>query len=90
MGFTAPVPLQTEMAAPESKYSQSPYLDEEVAAGELPPVEERLPTNPLVVVAGVISEVNDLPDLEIGEYEGVMRFAHPSPDMNPRCRHHAD
>ena len=71
------------MAAPESKYSQSPYLDEEVAAGELPPVEERLPTNPLVVVAGVISEVNDLPDLEIGEYGGVMRFAHPGPDMNP-------
>jgi peptide/nickel transport system substrate-binding protein len=71
-----------EMAAPEGKYSQSPYLDEQVASGELPPVEDRLPTNPLVVVAGVISEVNDLPDLEIGEYGGVMRFAHPSPDVN--------
>ena len=71
-----------EMAAPEGKYSQSPYLDEQVASGELPPVEDRLPTNPLVVVAGVISEVNDLPDLEIGEYGGVMRFAHPDPDMN--------
>ena len=70
-----------EMAAPESKYSQSPYLDARVAAGELPPVDERLPTNPLVVTAGVISEVNDLPDLEIGEYGGVMRFAHPSPDV---------
>ena len=71
-----------EMAAPEGKYSQSPYLDEQVASGELPPVEDRLPTNPLVVVAGVISEVDDLPDLEIGEYGGVMRFAHPSPDVN--------
>lgn len=71
-----------EMAAPESKYSQSPYLDEQVASGALPPVDERLPTNPLVVTAGVISRVEDLPDLEIGEYGGVMRFAHPSPDVN--------
>jgi len=71
-----------EMAAPESEYSQSPYLDARVAAGELPPVDERLPTNPLVVTAGVISEVDDLPDLEIGEYGGVMRFAHPSPDVH--------
>ena len=72
-----------EMAAPESKYSQSPYLDEQVASGALPPVDERLPTNPLVVTAGVISQVEDLPDLEIGEYGGVMRFAHGGPDWNP-------
>ncbi len=71
-----------EMAAPESEYSQSPYLDARVAAGELPPVDERLPTNPLVVTAGVISQVEDLPDLEIGQYGGVMRFAHPSPDVH--------
>ena len=72
-----------EMAAPESEYSQSPYLDARVAAGELPPVDERLPTNPLVVTAGVISQVEDLPDLEIGQYGGVMRFAHGGPDWNP-------
>ncbi len=82
----APPPAEAEepaadMAAPESKYSQSPYLDAQVASGALPPVEERLPTNPLVVVAGVISEADDLPELEIGEYGGVMRFAHPSPDI---------
>ncbi|MDE0671690.1 MAG: ABC transporter substrate-binding protein, partial [Caldilineaceae bacterium] len=72
-----------DMAVPESKYSQSPYLDEQVASGALPPVDERLPTNPLVVVAGVISEVSDLPDLEIGEYGGVMRFSSSRPDDNP-------
>ncbi len=72
-----------DMAAPESKYAQSPYLDEQVAAGELPPVEERLPINPLVVVPGIVSEVNDLPELEIGEYGGVMRFGHPAPNWNP-------
>ena len=30
----------------ESEYSQSPRLDARVEAGELPPVEERLPENP--------------------------------------------
>ena len=32
----------------EGEYSQSPYLDDLVASGELPPVEERLPENPTV------------------------------------------
>ena len=82
------VPAEAEPAADaaadaDSKYSQSPSLDAMVASGELAPVEERLPINPLVVVPGVISEVNDLPELAIGEYGGVMRFAHPSPGWNP-------
>lgn len=62
------------------KYAQSPYLDEQVASGALAPVDERLPVNPLVVVPGIVSEVDDLPELQIGEYGGVMRFAHPNPD----------
>lgn len=67
----------------EGKYAQSPYLDDQVASGALAPVEERLPVNPLVVVPGIVSEVDDLPELQIGEYGGVMRFAHPNPDWNP-------
>jgi peptide/nickel transport system substrate-binding protein len=46
------VPVQaTEAApaAPASKYSEAPMLAEMVAAGQLPPVEERLPSDPLVV-----------------------------------------
>ena len=51
-------------------YSQSPFLDERVASGELPPVEERLP------------KVTKLPDeilpeyltYENGTYGGTMRF----------------
>ena len=35
----------TAMAQP---YTQSPYLDARVASGELPPVEERLPDEPMV------------------------------------------
>ncbi|MGI6207745.1 MAG: ABC transporter substrate-binding protein [Anaerolineae bacterium] len=38
-----------ETSAPASKYQEAPSLAEKVAAGELPPVEERLPLEPLVV-----------------------------------------
>ncbi len=74
---------EPEMVESDSTYAQSPYLDEQVASGELAPVEDRLPLTPLVVVPGIVSEVNDLPELQIGEYGGVMRFAHPNPDWNP-------
>ena len=42
-----------------SRYQEAPMLRERVQAGELPPVEERLPDEPLVV---------DVP--EVGEYGG--------------------
>ena len=34
--------------AQDMMYSEAPMLAERVAAGELPPVEERLPSNPKV------------------------------------------
>lgn len=46
-------------------YSEAPELAEQVAAGTLPPVEERLPENPLVLE----------PIEGIGEYGGVWRSA---------------
>ncbi len=42
-----------------SSYQESPMLRERVEAGELPPVDERLPDEPLVV---------DVP--QVGEYGG--------------------
>jgi peptide/nickel transport system substrate-binding protein len=44
-----------------SQYSEAPQLSEQVEAGALPPVDERLPENPLVV----------LPVKSIGEYGGT-------------------
>ena len=35
--------------AQDMMYQEAPMLAEQVAAGELPPLEERLPPNPLVV-----------------------------------------
>ncbi|NPV07622.1 MAG: ABC transporter substrate-binding protein [Anaerolineae bacterium] len=41
--------VPTAEAAPVSKYSEAPSLAAKVAAGELPPVEERLPSDPMIV-----------------------------------------
>ncbi len=61
----------------QASYSQAPILDPLVASGELPPVEERLPENPLLV------EVVE----ETGQYGGVWRQAFLGPsDANSYVR----
>jgi len=52
-----------------SRYNEAPMLAALVEAGELPPVDERLPANPQIVE----------PWHEIGEYGGVYTMACPSP-----------
>jgi peptide/nickel transport system substrate-binding protein len=66
-----------EPPAPVSMYNEAPMLQDMVTAGELPPVEERLPENPLVI------QVTD----SIGEYGGIWRrgFIGPS-DYNNYVR----
>ena len=48
-----------QQANESGRYQEAPMLRERVEAGELPPVEERLPDEPLVV---------EMP--EVGEYGG--------------------
>ncbi|MBZ0303553.1 MAG: ABC transporter substrate-binding protein [Anaerolineae bacterium] len=62
LGLLAAVPLG---AQDMMTYQEAPMLAEKVAAGELPPVEGRLPENPLVVE----------PVESVGEYGGVWRRA---------------
>lgn len=64
-------------AEPASKYQEAPMLKEMVDKGELPPVDERLPENPLVIP---VTE-------SIGQYGGVWRrgFIGPS-DYNNYVR----
>jgi len=50
-------------AAPTSKYKEAPALAEQVKAGKLPPVADRLPTNPMVIK----------PNDSIGQYGGRWR-----------------
>ena len=65
----AAVALALPWAAVSQQYSESPMLAAQVAAGELPPVEERLPPNPYVNV--------DAP--EVGTYTTtVMTLPHES------------
>jgi len=64
-------------------YSEAPELAEMVAAGDLPPLEERLAEQPFVVGPGVLINESDLPDWQPGVYGGVLRFAHSVANWNP-------
>ncbi len=46
---TAAPPSEEAPAAATGRYSEAPMLAERVAAGELPPVEDRLPLEPKLV-----------------------------------------
>jgi peptide/nickel transport system substrate-binding protein len=61
---TSPPP-PTQPPDPPSLYNEAPMLQDQVAAGALPPVEERLPVEPLVVV----------PVESIGKYGGTWHRA---------------
>jgi peptide/nickel transport system substrate-binding protein len=68
-----PAKEETPAAPPTekvSKYNEAPMLAERVKAGQLPPVDERLPANPLVVTG------RDA----IGKYGGTVRQIHPDPN----------
>ena len=54
-------------------YTQSPMLDALVESGELPPVEERLPVNPLVVEPGVVTYAEYFKDYQVGKYGGTLK-----------------
>lgn len=63
-------------AALAATYNESPMLRTLVAAGELPPLEERLPEEPFVVDDGVQVPKEDL-DFKIGRYGGTLRMLEP-------------
>ena len=59
-----------------STYQEAPMLAAMVEAGELPPVEERLPEVPFTVGPGVLIVEEDMPDWQSGEYGGELQMAH--------------
>jgi peptide/nickel transport system substrate-binding protein len=66
-----------------SAYSEAPMLADRVAAGQLPPVDERLPSVPFVVGPGVYMTMANLPDWQPGKYGGTLRSAHSVANWNP-------
>ncbi len=59
---TAASAAATATPAPVTQYNESPMLAELVKAGTLPPIESRLPANPVVVT----------PSSEVGKYGGIL------------------
>lgn len=57
--------ISTKIAVAQANYSEAPVLTARVAAGELPPISERLPLNPMVVE----------PVERVGDYGGDWRTA---------------
>lgn len=57
--------IRATTGAQESFYREAPMLAERVAVGDLPPVDERLPQNPLLVT----------PDENVGTYGGTWNMA---------------
>lgn len=55
------------------RYIESPMLAEKVAAGKLPPIEERLPVEPFVVGPGTLISEEWL-DWEAGRHGGTLRL----------------
>lgn len=75
--ITATPAAASETAVPAAPQgNESPVLAEQVAAGKLPPLEERLPDSPFIVGPGVLASKEALPDWQPGIYGGTMRFAH--------------
>ena len=77
LAFAVAAGLPAPAAAQPAKYKEAPMLAEQVKAGKLPPVEKRLPADPLVV-----------PVVErTGQYGGVWRRAFLGPaDYNNYVR----
>ncbi len=82
-------PAAEEPAAPAeeapapSAYTEAPMLAEKVKAGELPPLEERLPEVPFVVGPGIYLTEENLPNWQPGKYGGTLRSSHSVANWNP-------
>ena len=73
--FVAVITLMVFGGLTLAQDAQLDPLLEQVEAGNLPPLEERLPDNPLVVESGVLLSQEDLPDWEPGVHGGTLRTA---------------
>ena len=79
--ITPGVPAAPTQAAPTT-YKEAPSLAEQVKAGKLPPIQERLPKEPFVVKQGILIG-DEFLKLEIGRYGGVLRLAQEAPTGDP-------
>ena len=73
----------TATASATGKHGEPPFLAQLVADGKLPPIDERLPSNPLVLT----KQRNDAPDgilnYQDGNYGGTLRMVNQHPFNTP-------
>ncbi|MCY3781031.1 MAG: ABC transporter substrate-binding protein [Chloroflexi bacterium] len=74
-GFVIVILLAIFSAFAVARDLQKDPLVAEVEAGNLPPLEERLPNTPLVVGPGLLMPEEALPDWEPGQHGGTLRTA---------------
>jgi peptide/nickel transport system substrate-binding protein len=74
---SGPIVVNSQKHAAPTSYNEVPYFADQVAAGTLPPIEERLPAEPFVVGPGVLNSEEWL-DWEVGNYGGTIRV----PNLN--------
>jgi peptide/nickel transport system substrate-binding protein len=58
-------------------------LADQVKAGKLPPVDQRLPTEPFVVGPGVLQSKDNVPDWKPGKYGGTLHSSHAVANWSP-------
>ncbi len=86
--------LVTSAAAQPATYNEAPVLAERVQAGQLPPVAERLPAEPLVVTPkavgtyggtmfGAAMAPETTSDLQVGMVAGLFRFSNDLSEAYP-------
>ena len=73
-------------AAGAGKYKESPLLADQVKAGKLPPIEQRLPKEPYVVTPGDLTS-EQCAKLKIGKYGGTMRLGTGESGRRPAYLH---
>ncbi|MFZ1769045.1 MAG: ABC transporter substrate-binding protein [Caldilinea sp.] len=80
----APAAEAPAAAAPSGEMAmEAPSLAEAVAAGTLPPLEDRLPKVPFVVGPGVLLSEANVPNWAPGQYGGTLNSAHSVADWSP-------
>jgi len=75
-------PKGFDVSGTPTKYREAPMLAERVKAGDLPPVEERLPKEPHVVQPGELISTDFVP-MRPGKYGGELRLGQESPAGDP-------
>ncbi len=65
------------------QYKEAPMLTEMVKQGKIPPLEQRIPKDPMIIGPGVVVSSKDLPDWKPGKYGGTLRSAHSVANWSP-------